>query len=89
MDYEFERSQKLGCWDCITACTLVIDGLTTTEKTPDFQAPAEYSSFLCDTGFGETCSADIREFWAEAVQSNYAGDEGRRRMRMSLIKLRE
>lgn len=89
MDYESRRSQELGCWDGVAAATPVIDGLTMKGETPDFQPPAEYSTFLCDSGFGEKCSTETREFWGEVVPSNYAGDEGRRRMRMSLINLRE
>jgi hypothetical protein len=89
MDYESERSRKLGCWDCITACTPLIDSWSTNEKTVDVELGLEYCNFLCDTGFGQTCSSETRKFWAKTLRSNYQGDDGGRRMRMCLINLRE
>ena len=89
MDYESERTRKLGCWDGFEACTGPINQWTTNEKTNDFQPDLDYCNFLIDIGFGRNCSEDLRKFWQKTIQSNYQGDDGRRRARMAAINLRE
>ncbi|KAK5083097.1 hypothetical protein LTR05_006979 [Lithohypha guttulata] len=89
MDYESERTRKLGCWDGAAACTGPINNWTTTNSTPDFQPDLDYCNFLIDIGFGKDCPKEEREFWCKTIQANYQGDEGRRRARMAAINLRE
>jgi len=89
MDYESERTRKLGCWDGIDACTGPINKWTTTQATPDFEPDSDYCNFLIDIGFGKNCDKSVRDFWIKTIKGNYQGDEGRRRARMAAINLRE
>jgi hypothetical protein len=89
MDYESERTRKLGCWDGFEACTGPINKWTTNETTSRFEPDLDYCNFLIDVGFGKNCSEDVREFWQKTIQANYQGDDGRRRARMAAINLRE
>ena len=89
MDYESERTRKLGCWDGIAAGTGPINAWTTNDKTPDFEPDDDYCNFLCDSGFGQDCDSGLRQRWHKLIRSNYQGDEGRRRMRMCAINLRD
>lgn len=89
MDFESERTRKLGCWDGVAACTGPIDNWTTNTSTPDFQPDLDYCDFLIDIGFGKNCPQETRDFWRETIQANYQGDDGRRRARMAAINLRE
>jgi len=57
--------------------------------TPDFQPDEAYCNFLIDIGFGKDCPAKARDKWVETIQGNYRGDEGRRRLRMAAINLRD
>ncbi|KAK4954720.1 hypothetical protein LTR66_013532 [Elasticomyces elasticus] len=91
LDFESERTRKLGCWDGVAACTGPIDEWTTTSSTPDFKPSEDFCNFLIDIGFGKgkDCPQDARDFWVKTIQSNYQGDDGRRRARMAAINLRE
>lgn len=89
MDYESERSRKLGCWDGASACAGLIDKWTTTEFTSKFEPDDDYCNFLIDIGFGKNCSDELRQFWCKTIKSNYQGDDGRRRARMAAINLKE
>jgi hypothetical protein len=89
MDFESERTRQLGCWDGIAACTGPINEWTTNETTPNFEPSLDYCNFLIDIGFGKNCAEDMRKFWQKTIQSNYQGDDGRRRARMAAINLRE
>lgn len=89
MDYESERTRKLGCWDGPSGLTPCIDEWTTNEATPHFEPSSEYCNFVMDTGFGKVCEEDVRRFWTETIKKTYRGDEGRRKIRMAAINLRE
>jgi len=89
MDYESERTHKLGCWDGAAATTPTIDAFTTKEATPDFEPGNDFADFLIDIGFGKECPSDARQFWRNQIRSNYRGDDGRKRIRMAAINLRE
>ncbi|MCJ1305931.1 hypothetical protein MMC08_008748 [Hypocenomyce scalaris] len=89
MDYESERTRKLGCWDGVDACTGPINNWTTTKPTPDFEPEDSFCNFLIDIGFGKNCDSSVRDFWKKTIKNNYRGDAGRRRARMAAINLRE
>jgi pimeloyl-ACP methyl ester carboxylesterase len=89
MDYESERTRRLGCWDGIEACTGPINKWTTTQATPNFEPDTDYCNFLIDVGFGKNCNKSVRDFWTKTIKGNYQGDDGRRRARMAAINLRE
>ena len=89
MDYESSRSHKLGCWDGAASTTPVIDSFTTNEATADFEPGNDFADFLIDIGFGKECPDDTRELWRNRIKSNYRGDDGRKRIRMAAITLRD
>lgn len=89
MDFESERTRKLGCWDGVAACTGPINQWTTTSAQPDFEPDDRFCDFLVDIGFGKDCLADTREYWRKTIKENYRGEEGRKRARMAAINLRE
>jgi len=89
MDYESDRSRKLGCWDGTAACANLIEKWTTSECTPNFEPDDDYCNFLIDVGFGKNCDTEIRHLWIKTIKSNYQGDDGRRRARMAAINLKE
>ncbi len=89
MDYESERTRKLGCWDGVAACTGTINEWTSTSPTPNFEPTTDYANFLIDIGFGKNCDSETRDFWVKTIKSNYQGDDGRKRARMAAINLRD
>ncbi|KAI9799248.1 MAG: hypothetical protein M1833_004126 [Piccolia ochrophora] len=89
MDYESERTRKLGCWDGVTLNTGPINEWTSTSTTPSFVPDDAFCNFLIDVGFGKSFEASERDFWVKTIQANYQGDDGRRRIRMTAINLRD
>lgn len=89
MDSETPRTRSLQCWDAPTLLTPNIQTWTTAAPTPDFTPGEAYANFLIDIGFGESCPQATRDFWVQKIQSNYSGDEGRKRIRMAAINLRD
>ncbi|RZT83664.1 pimeloyl-ACP methyl ester carboxylesterase [Pseudonocardia sediminis] len=88
MDDESPRSHELGCWDGIDFCTPSIDALAE-PVGDDWVVPGEFVDAVLGAGLGEDVSPDERSFWHAAHQRNYAGDAGRRRLRISTINLRD
>lgn len=91
MDSECETTHQLNCWDAPTLLTPSITAWTAIDgPTPNFEPGDAYSDFLIDIGFGkETCPSETRDFWRKTIRENYHGDEGRRRIRMAAINLRD
>lgn len=87
MDYESERTRQLGCWDC--PLYPYINEWSTTEPTPDFVPSDDYSDYLIDIGFSKGVDPKVRQFWRDTIRENYRGDDGRRRIRMAAINLKE
>lgn len=88
MDYESQRSRDLGCWDGIEFCTPSIDALAASVDD-DWVVPGEFVDAVLQAGLGEDVAPDARSFWHATHQQNYAGDAGRRRLRISTINLRD
>jgi len=89
LDYESARTRALSCWDAPSLLTPSIEKWTTNTPTPDFVPDNDYCDFLVDLGFGKDCHPDVRQFWRQKIQENYKGDDGRRRIRMAAINLKE
>jgi pimeloyl-ACP methyl ester carboxylesterase len=88
MDYESQRSRDLGCWDGISFCTPAIDALAE-DVGEDWVVPVELVDAVLTEGFGEDVPPEERTFWHAEHQQNYAGDAGRKRLRISSINLRD
>ena len=87
MDYESERSRDLGCWDGLEFCTPSIDALAE-PVGDDWVVPTEFVDGVLESGLGTTVTPR-REFWYAEHQRNYTGDEGRHRLRVASINLRD
>lgn len=73
LDYESERSRKLGCWDGASVCGDLVDKWTTTENSSNFELDDDYCNYLIDIGFGKNCDPELRRFWCKTIKSNYQG----------------
>lgn len=88
MDYESERSRRLGCWDAIAITTPFIERWTTRPQ-PDFSPGQDYVDLVLNQGFGEDFPQEEREFWAREIEKNDRGEDGRQRLRVAMINLRD
>lgn len=87
MDYESDRSRKLGCWESFEALDATITGFSIPNS--EFVPGDDFAGFLIDSGFGTDCPAETRQYWKSETAKNYQGDEGRKRLRMAAINLRD
>lgn len=88
MDFESPRSRELGCWDGIEFCTPAIDDLSE-PVGEDWVVPGDFVDAVLGAGLGEDVSLDERSFWHSVYQQNYVGDDGRHRLRVCAINLRD
>jgi hypothetical protein len=88
MDFESQRSRDLGCWNGIEFCTPAIDALAE-PVGDDWVIPTELIDAVLKEGLGEDVPPEERSFWHATYQENYAGDTGRRHVRISSINLRD
>lgn len=88
MDYESQRSRDLGCWDGIGFCTPAIDALAE-GVGDDWVIPTELVDAVLGEGIGDDVPPEERTYWHVMHQKNYAGDSGRKRLRISTINLRD
>ncbi|KAJ5536685.1 hypothetical protein N7513_009871 [Penicillium frequentans] len=90
LDAETATTRGLNCWDAPKLLTADIEKWTTQEPTPQFEPDLKFCDFLIDIGFGkDECPADVRDYWRKTIRQNYQGDDGRRRIRMASINLRD
>ena len=88
MDTESPRSRELGCWDGVAFCTPAIGALAAPVGA-DWVIPGELVDAVLLEGLGEDVPQDERAFWHETYSRNYVGDDGRQRLRMCTINLRD
>ncbi len=88
MDDESPRSRELGCWDGIAFCTPSVDDLAT-PVGDDWSCPPEFVDAVLGAGLGPDVPDEERTFWHAEHRRNYAGDDGRHRLRVSTINLRD
>jgi hypothetical protein len=48
-----------------------------------------FADFLMDVGLGKDCPKETREYWKKETAKNYYGEEGRKRVIMAAINLRD
>ncbi|KAK5458316.1 hypothetical protein LTS15_004396 [Exophiala xenobiotica] len=89
MDFESERSRKLGNFDCLSTLAGPIKELESTTPTPDFFVSQEFRDFPIYVGFGKGVDQGTVDFWNEELQRNYSGDAGRKRLKEVTINLRD
>lgn len=88
MDFESPRSRELGCWDGIEFCTPAIDALDE-PVGEDWVVDGDFVDAVLGAGLGEDVSEDERSFWHRTYRQNYTGDDGRHRLRVCSINLRD
>lgn len=89
MDYESERTRKLGnfnAWDTLTG---PIQEFSSVKPTPDFVMPESFREFPIYTGFGKAIDQKTADFWHEEMKRNYSGEEGRQRLKEVTVNLRD
>lgn len=86
-DVESQRSRDLGCWDAPAFCTPFIDAFTK-PVDDDWVVPDQFVDDTFDAALGGLSSTE-RRFWLTTYRQNFAGDEGRHRLRLCTINLRD
>ena len=86
MDFESQRSRDLGCWDGVGFCAPAIAALAE-PVGDDWVIPVELVDAVLAEGLGEDVPPEERTFWHATHQENYAGDAGRKRLRLATINL--
>lgn len=89
MDNENQRTIDAGCWDGFKDVSQPVEGFYSATPTPDFECPTEFSDFLIDIGFGQDVPSDVRDFWRAQHRRNYPGNDGRERLYMCSVNLRD
>lgn len=89
LDSESERARELGCWNAPELIQPIISAWTTNDATPDFEPPDQYCDLLLDSGFGPDVKEEVKKFWIKEIKANYHGDDGRKRIRMAAINLKD
>jgi pimeloyl-ACP methyl ester carboxylesterase len=89
LDYESDRTRKLGNFDCLATLTGPIKEFESPTPTPNFVIPEDFRKFPIYTGFGEGIDQQTVDFWNEEMKRNYSGDAGRKRLKEVTINLRD
>jgi pimeloyl-ACP methyl ester carboxylesterase len=86
MDREGPEAVARGCWDGYAMGVQLIEAWSVPNE--NFEPSPEYITLNNQLGFGNP-SAEMTKLWTGIIKGNYSGDEGRKRMRMSGINLRD
>lgn len=89
MDYESERSRKLGCWDIAPVGDALISGWSSKDATPEFELDDGYCGLNMNLGIGPDSDPALRSRLIADMKEHYRGDDGRKRARMAAINLRD
>jgi pimeloyl-ACP methyl ester carboxylesterase len=71
LDYESERTRKLGNFNAIETLTKPIQDLESKDPTPDFAMPDYFREFPIYTGFGKDIDKATVAFWWNEYGENY------------------
>ncbi|KAG9562646.1 alpha/beta-hydrolase, partial [Aureobasidium melanogenum] len=88
LDFESPKTRELGCWNAPDDLTPDINAWSKPADST-FRPGNKFADFLIDIGFGKDCDSSVREFWRNEIANNYVGEEGRKRVRMATINLRD
>lgn len=89
MDYESPRTRELGCWNGYDVCMSFVKAWASTSEQPDFYVGDQFCGAVSTLGFGQDCPDDLRDFWFGELRKNFAGEDGRRRVRMCALNVAE
>lgn len=88
MDHESPQSQELGCWNGYEFLTPSVEELAL-PVADDWKLTDDFCDAVLHAGLGANVTPAQRDFWRATIKQNYAGEEGRRRLRMCAINLRD
>ncbi|KAL5608341.1 hypothetical protein FOBRF1_008838 [Fusarium oxysporum] len=89
MDYESAESREKGCWDPKTQLGPFYENWHSTTPTPDFVVDDVWRGLVSSVGFGSNPSPETLAFWDETLKQVYRGDEGRKKLQITVINLFE
>ncbi|KAG6042078.1 hypothetical protein E4U41_006199 [Claviceps citrina] len=89
MDCESAASREKGCWDPQTQLAPFYDRWCSAIPTPDFVVDEAWRGMVAQLGFSATVAPETLLFWDATLNAVYAGDQGRRKLRMALACLLE
>jgi pimeloyl-ACP methyl ester carboxylesterase len=88
MDYESDRSQQLGCWNCEESLGPVVSALSVMEGD-DFEVPKQLTDMATSIGVGSLSPAqwpDFGDFWEVEMRRVYNG-KGRQKLIETFISV--
>ncbi|KAH8922336.1 alpha/beta fold family hydrolase [Atractiella rhizophila] len=89
MDSESAASMRNGCWDAQTQLSTTLQILSSI-PSEGFKVPEPLVQATLSQGFGPNFfTAENGEFWSKKFEENYDGGEGKERLIMSVINLRD
>ncbi|KAI1770994.1 putative alpha/beta hydrolase [Hypoxylon cercidicola] len=89
MDCESSDSRSKGCWDPSAFVGPFLQGWSSDVATPEFVPGDDFIMPVLGLGFGSAATPGATEYWADSIRAVYAGDEGRRKLKMSIICVAE
>ncbi|KAL7619807.1 hypothetical protein AAE478_010352 [Parahypoxylon ruwenzoriense] len=85
MDYESAESRQKGCWDPAAIVPSFLEKWTSSTPTPEFVVGDDWTQAVLGMAFGSAATPDLIEYWTDVLRRVYSGNEGRRKLRMSVI----
>ncbi|KAI1207695.1 putative alpha/beta hydrolase [Annulohypoxylon truncatum] len=89
MDCESADSRTKGCWDPAAFVTPFVQSWSSSTPTHDFVVGDDWIQPVLGLALGSASTPAIAEFWSKSIQRVYAGDHGRRKLRMATINVAE
>lgn len=91
MDSESQRTRDLGSYDAYASYMKFIDRWSTPagQSTPDWVVEDDFCDLIWYLGFGPDCPEETKVYWRKIQKGNYCGDDGRKRLRTSIINVLE
>lgn len=87
MDAETPETREKGCWDPVPLLSPFAQKWASTEATPEFEIDDQWCGMVASFGFGSHATDESTNFWTSVLKETYAGDEGRKKARMSVLCL--
>ncbi|PWY64258.1 alpha/beta hydrolase [Aspergillus heteromorphus CBS 117.55] len=87
MDYESADSRSKGCWDPVSLIASFLEKWSSSVPTPEFIVDDVWCGLVGGIGFGRGGTEETAGFWTRTLKQVYAGDEGRKKVRMALMCL--
>lgn len=89
MDSESPASRAIGSWEAEPFLVPFHErwSVPTPPGEPDFVPDKEWRDMVATLGFGSVSTPESLAFWDATLRRVYAGEDGRRKLRMALLSL--